>query len=43
MEVARQLFIGFHDYSGLLSIALGSENELVVLRGLQLVNWLTSA
>lgn len=41
--MARQLFTGFNDYSGIISIALGSENELVVMRGLQLINWLISA
>lgn len=41
-EVARNFFMGFDSNSGILSIALSSNNYLVVLRGLELLNWLIS-
>lgn len=34
--------MGFDEYSGLLSITLSSENHLVVMGGLELINWLIS-
>jgi hypothetical protein len=41
-EVARNLLMGFDSNSGILSIALSNSNYLVVLRGLELLNWLIS-
>lgn len=42
-DIAKQLLTGFQDYEGLISIVMNSENELVIMLGLKLINWLISA
>jgi hypothetical protein len=41
-EVARQLLVGGEEGEGLLALVIGSDNEMVVLEGLRLLNWLFS-
>lgn len=41
-ETAKQLLTGFQDYEGLLYIVMNNENELIIMLGLKLLNWLVS-
>jgi hypothetical protein len=41
-DIAKQLLTGFQNYDGLLAIIMNSENELVIMLGLKLINWLIS-
>jgi hypothetical protein len=41
-ELCKQMLMGFDDNEGIIPFVLNNTNELIVIAGLNLINWLFS-